>query len=156
MGVTKETAEAYVQAFYKMMPKVREWIARQHALVMREKEVATIFGRKRRFPLVLDKRHAAEIRRQAVNFPVQSAVSDMCLMGNMRIIQRLDEEGIACKVWPHVHDGFYFQVEDKSVKRATEIAIEELHSLPFETRVPFAVEIQAGKNWGELKVVYEG
>jgi DNA polymerase-1 len=156
MGVTKETAEEYVQAFYRMMPKVREWIARQHALVMREKEVATIFGRKRRFPLVLDKRHAAEIKRQSVNFPVQSAVSDMCLMANMRIISRLDAEGIKCKVWPHVHDGFYIQIEDKKVKRAIEISVEELHALPFETRVPFAVEIQAGKTWGDLKVVYEG
>jgi DNA polymerase-1 len=156
MGVTVDKAEEYVHAFYHMMPKVREWIARQHALVMKDREVATIFGRKRRFPLVLDKRHAAEIRRQAVNFPVQSAVSDMCLMANMRIIDRLDAEGIACKVWPHVHDGFYFLVEDKSVARATEIAIEELHDLPFETRVPFAVEIQAGKNWGDLKAIYEG
>jgi len=156
MGVTKEVAEQYVQSFYRMMPKVREWIARQHALVIKQKEVSTIFGRKRRFPLVLDKRHAAEIRRQAVNFPVQSAVSDMCLMANMRIIARLDSEGIVCKVWPHVHDGFYFQVEDKSVDRAIKISVEELHDLPFETRVPFAVEIQAGKNWGELKVVYEG
>jgi len=156
MGVTKEVAEDYVQSFYKMMPKVREWIARQHALVLREKEVSTIFGRKRRFPLVLDKRHASEIRRQAVNFPVQSAVSDMCLLGNMRIIHRLDDEGIECRVWPHVHDGFYFQVPDKSVERAIEIAKEELHSLPFETDVPFAVEIQSGKNWGKLEVAYEG
>jgi len=138
------------------MPKVREWIARQHALVMKDREVSTIFGRKRRFPLVLDKRHAAEIRRQSVNFPVQSAVSDMCLLANMRIIDRLDAEGIVCKVWPHVHDGFYLQVEDKSVKRAIDITVEELHNIPFETKVPFAIEIQAGKNWGSLQAVYGG
>lgn len=151
LGVPIEVAEEYVKSFYKMMPKVREWIARQHALVMKEKEVTTIFGRKRRFPLVLDKRHAAEIRRQAVNFPVQSAVSDMTLMANMRIIQRLDDEGIPVRVWPHVHDGFYFQVRDKDVKRAIGISREELHDVPFETRVPFTADIQYGKNWGELK-----
>jgi DNA polymerase I-like protein with 3'-5' exonuclease and polymerase domains len=55
-----------------------------------------------------------------------------------------------------VHDGFYFQVEDMSVGKAIDIATEELHRIPFDTRVPFAVEIQTGKSWGELKAVYEG
>jgi DNA polymerase-1 len=156
LGVSLREAEGYVREFYKMMPKVKEWIGRQHALVMREKEVSTIFGRKRRFPLVIDKRHASEIMRQAVNFPVQSAVSDMTILAYMRIIERLDVLGIPVKLWPHVHDGFYFQVRASDKSRAVEITKEEMHRVPFKTVVPFTAEIQAGPNWGELKTVFEG
>jgi DNA polymerase-1 len=156
LGVSVREAEGYVREFYKMMPRVKEWIGRQHALVMKQKEVSTIFGRKRRFPLVIDKRHASEIMRQAVNFPVQSAVSDMTLMAYMRIIDRLDEMGIPVKLWPHVHDGFYFQVRSADKSRAIEVTKEEMHRVPFDTRVPFSAEIMAGPNWGDLEKVYEG
>lgn len=156
LGVTIKEAEGYVHEFYRMMPKVKLYIARQHTLVMKDKEVTTIFGRKRRFPLVIDKRHAAEIQRQAVNFPVQSAVSDMTLLAFMRIIDRLDSMGIPVKIWPHVHDGFYYQVASEYKDVAVDVTREEMHEVPFETRVPFSVEIQSGPNWGELKTEYEG
>ena len=156
MGVTEKEAEEYMAMFYKMMPQVREWIAVQHAQVMIDREVISLFGRKRRFPVVIGRKHASEIRRQAVNFPVQSSVSDMTLLANMRIIQRLDEAGIECRVWPHVHDGFYFQVNSDYVDKAIEITKEEMHDVPFETDVPFAAEIAIGSNWGKLEVVYEG
>jgi DNA polymerase I len=156
LGVSVREAEEYIESFFRMMPGVRAWIARQHALVMKEREVSTIFGRKRRFPFIADNHHAAEIRRQAVNFPVQSAVSDMTLMANMRIISELDKRGIQCRVWPHVHDGFYFQVESGWVDLAVYIAAEEMRRVPFDTRVPFTMEIQTGPNWGELKTVIEG
>jgi DNA polymerase-1 len=156
LGVSVREAEGYIREFYKMMPGVKTWIARQHALVMRQREVSTIFGRKRRFPLVIDKHHAAEIMRQAVNFPVQSAVSDMTLMAYMRIVDRLDETGVPVRLWPHVHDGFYFQVASKHKSAAIRITEEEMHRVPFDTRVPFSVEIMAGPNWGELQKVYEG
>lgn len=151
LNVSTGEAEAYVSKFFRMMPKVKEYINRQHALVMKDREVTTIFGRKRRFPLISDNSHAGEIRRQAVNFPVQSAVSDMTLLANMRIIERIDELGIQCRVWPHVHDGFYFQVESDRVDEAVQITREEMANVPFETRVPFICEIQTGPNWGELK-----
>ncbi|MDD2444873.1 MAG: DNA polymerase [Candidatus Nanoarchaeia archaeon] len=156
MGVSVPEAEAYMEKFFRMMPKVRAWIAKQHSQVMVDREVVSLFGRKRRFPVVVDRRHAAEIRRQAVNFPVQSSVSDMTLLANLRVIRRLEGMGIPCQAWPHVHDGYYYQVDTRWVSEAVRVTAEEMHQVPFETRVPFAIEIEAGTNWGELRTVYEG
>jgi len=156
MGVTAREAEVMMRDFFSMMPGVRRWISRQHALVMREREVTTIFGRKRRFPLVIDRRHAAEIQRQAVNFPVQSAVSDMTLLAYMAVVDELDARRIPVLLWPHVHDGFYFQVPEGAVREARDLTVNKMHHVPFETEVPFSVEIQTGPSWGELEKVYDG
>lgn len=156
LGVTVREAEGYVREFFAEMPGVRTWIARQHALVMREREVTTIFGRKRRFPLIIDRRHASEIMRQAVNFPVQSAVSDMTLLAYMDVVGELDRRGVGVLLWPHVHDGFYFQVPTGDVQEAVVATIRLMHAVPFDTEVPFTVEIQTGPNWGDLEKVYDG
>jgi DNA polymerase-1 len=156
MGVSVVEAEAYMARYFEMMPNVRAWIARQQSQVMIDREVMSLFGRKRRFPVVVDRSHAAEIRRQAVNFPVQSSVSDMTLLANLRILRRLEDSGIKTKAWPHVHDGYYYQVDADWVGEAVDVTVEEMHRVPFETRVPFAVEVETGTNWGHLETAYDG
>lgn len=156
LNIPIKQAEDYMDRFFRMMPKVRIWLAQQRVRAVRECEVSSIYGRKRRFPFIADKSHLAEVQRQAGNMPVQSSVSDMTLLANMRILKTLGDEGIHCLVWPHVHDGFYFQVPTECADRAVEVTKNEMHDVGFETKVNFKCEIQTGTNWGKLKVVYEG
>jgi DNA polymerase I-like protein with 3'-5' exonuclease and polymerase domains len=142
--------------FFEMMPKVSTWLNRQKLYALQNHEVSSIYGRKRRFPLIASQSHKAEVQRQAGNMPVQSSVSDMTLLANMRIIKVLEAEGIKCRIWPHVHDGFYFQVLEKYEERAVEVTKNEMHAVGFKTDVNFKCEIQTGTNWGKLKVVYDG
>lgn len=157
IGCSVAEAEAYITRFFEEMPDVARYITEQRQLVLREREVESIFGRKRRFPLIVNKWHVGEVQRQAVNMPIQSSVSDMTLLANIRVMERLQEAGIPAKPWPHVHDAMIVQVPDHLVGQAVEIMKEEmLTNLGFETIVPFAIELEVGKRWGHLEKVFEG
>lgn len=88
--------------------------------------------------------------------PIQSSVSDMTLMANLEILKRLDAAGAKPKVWPHIHDGFVFQVPDAWVDRAVEVTKDVMLNPSFDSPVHFAAEIETGKAWGSLTKVFEG
>lgn len=156
LDISNSEAKEYMEKFFRMMPKVAKWLARQKATAKMDHEVESLYGRKRRFPIIASKSHLAEIQRQAGNMPVQSSVSDMTLLANMRIIADLEERGIPCLVWPHVHDGFYFQVPEEHEVTAIEVTRDQMHAVGFHTDVDFKCEIETGKSWGDLKIGYEG
>ena len=149
-------AKDYMEKFFSMMPKVSKWLARQKATAKMDHEVSSLYGRKRRFPIIASKSHLAEIQRQAGNFPVQSAVSDMTLLANMRVIEELENEGIPCRIWPMIHDCMMYQVPKGFEEQAIEITKRVMHSPDFETKVHFACEIEIGPTWGDLKTVWDG
>ena len=156
LSVSLTEAEAYMKKFFQMMPGVTRWIARQKDRVLRDQEVTSLYGRKRRFPIILDRGHANEVKRQAVNMPIQSSVSDMTLLANLRVMETLRSEGISVRPWPHIHDGFLIQVPSHLVKPSTEILIDVMHDVDFETDVPFSVEVDVGRKWGDMETIYEG
>ncbi|MBT7188146.1 hypothetical protein HN911_12545 [Candidatus Bathyarchaeota archaeon] len=153
MGVTQGEAEEFIQRFFLMMPKVRSWISRQEAAVMRDREVTSLYGRKRRFPFLPTKKSISRAKRQAVNMPIQSSVSDMTLLANIDILRLLKGRGIKALAGFHIHDGFLFQVPDEDLEESIEITKERMSNVGFETRVPFASDTEIGKTWGDLKSV---
>ena len=155
LGVSLEETKEYIGTLFQMMPKVREFIRQQQDRVLREQEAISLFGRRRRFPLIL-RANASQIRRQGVNHPIQSSVSDMTLMANLKILQHLRDKEIAVRVWPHIHDGFIFQVEDGHRDYAVDVTRTVMSTPPFATDVHFAIEIDVGKRWGELETVFAG
>ena len=158
MNCTVEEAEARIKAVEKGQPDATRWMMKTRAEAQREQEVASLYGFKRRFPLILDRRHLSDIHRQAVNMPIQSAVSTMTFDLNRRVLEELRgwEDGYPVLPWPHMHDGFLIQVKDHLVDRAIETIWEMGHDVGFETPVNFALEISTGPNWGELTTVREG
>lgn len=154
MGVDIAEAESFIDKYFRMMPMVKSWISKQHSKVIRDGEVISLYGRKRRFPFIPDKKVASKIKRQAVNLPIQSSVSDMTLLANIDIIDTLDQRKIPNKVGFHQHDGFMFQVKDECVDEAIEITLDKSQNVGFKTDVPFVMDIEVGKTWGDLKAVH--
>jgi len=156
LGCTIEEATQYREAFLSTMKQASSWINMQRAIGLRMREVESIYGRKRRFPFIVDRKHGSEIERQAVNTPIQGAVSDMTLEDNLRIRDALTERGIDVLPWPHIHDGFMIQVEKAKMPEAVEVAKDILAHPSFETKVHFAVEVKIGPNWADLHTVHKG
>jgi DNA polymerase I-like protein with 3'-5' exonuclease and polymerase domains len=156
LGCSVEEATVYRERFLARMNQARVWIDTQRRIGRQMREVESIYGRKRRFPFIIDSKHASEVERQAVNTPIQGAVSDMTLEDNLRIIAALKRREIDVLPWPHVHDGFMVQVEKRRISEAVEIAKDILAHPTFETRVHFAVEMMTGPNWAELETVHKG
>lgn len=152
LGCSVEEAKKLRERFFAIMPGFRRWVTAQHALVRREGEVRSLYGRKRRFP-VQGGSWMNGILRQAVNTPIQSSVSDMTLVANLKILRELGENALP---WPHFHDGFIFQVREDMADEAVRLTAEMMHNPGFTSDVPFAVEIAVGETWGTMEGAYVG
>lgn len=87
-------AKKFLDDYFKLFPKIKKFIAKQHAIAHDKASIRNVFGRKRRLPNIdsREKWEAAEAERQSVNAPIQGAASDYTLFSSILI-------------WEEVRDG---------------------------------------------------
>ena len=85
--VTPEEAQKEMYIFFGQHPKLKTFLKKQEKFLRKNGYLVSLFGRKRRLPQIYssDKGEEAYALRLALNFPCQSAASDMCLFGSILI-----------------------------------------------------------------------
>lgn len=73
--------------FFGQHPKLKTFLKKQEKFLRKNGYLVSLFGRKRRLPQIYssDRGEEAYALRLALNFPCQSAASDMCLFGSILI-----------------------------------------------------------------------
>jgi len=149
LGGTTAAAEKYIQRFFEEFPQLAAWVAKVQHQAVTDGYITTPFGRKRRWNFIT---HDIEwkIKKQAVNSPIQSAASDLCLSALIRLNTRLRAEGLGY-VLGTVHDSIMYEVPTDRETEAVMVIREEMEMSPFP--VPFTpfwpVDIKTGASWGE-------
>lgn len=116
--VTPEEAQQQLDEFFQLHPKIKVFMNKQKRVLEKNGYVKSLFGRKRRLPEVYsdDMAEAAYAQRLAVNFPCQSAASDMCLFGSILLYWKMRQGK-----FPYmdsvclVHDANYFNANPKDI-----------------------------------------
>lgn len=146
---TKE-ADEYVERWLDEFPVLATWTEHMKELVRRKHYTETPFGRRRRFYLTRpDGKSIGELNRQAVNTPVQSVASDICLASFCRIAEELDrDKGRLISI---VHDSILLEVKEEHVAEvAAQIkAIMEEPAVIDTNGVPFKVDVKVGMTLAE-------
>lgn len=148
LGMAVPDANKIIQDYEALMPGVAEWIRKTEGQVRGQGYVETIFGRRRRFPFITQQ-NIGELLREAVNTPIQSASSDLTLT------KVIELNGIFKKYYPEagivlmVHDEIDIECPTPLVPQVAKIVKQTMETPPFETDVPFPVEIVVGDHWGE-------
>lgn len=85
--VTPEEAQKEMDIFFGQHPKLKTFLKKQEKFLRKNGYLVSLFGRKRRLPQIYssDRGEEAYALRLALNFPCQSAASDMCLFGSILI-----------------------------------------------------------------------
>ena len=85
--VTPEEAQKEMNIFFGQHPKLKTFLKKQEKFLRKNGYLVSLFGRKRRLPQIYssDRGEEAYALRLALNFPCQSAASDMCLFGSILI-----------------------------------------------------------------------
>jgi DNA polymerase-1 len=85
--VTPEEAQKERDIFFDQHPKLKTFLKKQEKFLRKNGYLVSLFGRKRRLPQIYssDRGEEAYALRLALNFPCQSAASDMCLFGSILI-----------------------------------------------------------------------
>ncbi len=139
---TEAQAEAFVKKFLRSYPELEAWIAKQHKQVLVDHYVESPFGRRRRFDLIPD-REIGAVQRQAVNTPIQSAASDLCLTSLIEIQECL--AGLDATVLFPVHDSICIECDESLVT-----TVEEICRMVMEKEwmgVPLTVDFSSGADW---------
>lgn len=85
--VTPGEAQKEMDIFFGQHPKLKTFLKKQEKFLRKRGYLVSLFGRKRRLPQIYssDRGEEAYALRLALNFPCQSAASDMCLFGSILI-----------------------------------------------------------------------
>lgn len=85
--VTPEEAQKEMDIFFGQHPKLKTFLKKQEKFLRKNGYLVSLFGRKRRLPQIYSSNRGEEAYalRLALNFPCQSAASDMCLFGSILI-----------------------------------------------------------------------
>ena len=83
--VTPDEAQQQLNEFFQEHPKIKKFMQKQEKVLVRDGYIKSLFGRKRRLPQVYSDNNAeaAYAVRLSVNFPCQSAASDMTLFASI-------------------------------------------------------------------------
>lgn len=148
---TEEQANVFIKKFLKSYPVLNAWMENLYLTIPKQGYVDSPFGRRRRFPLFpKSKGELGGIERQAVNTPVQSAASDLCLEAMVEITNELERR-------PEIDAGVLFTVHDSI---CLEVAPDDAHELERVCKgvmekdwmgVPLKVDFEAGPSWADVK-----
>lgn len=147
---TEDQANAFIKKFLRSYPKLDAWMRDLYDRVPAQGYVESPYGRRRRFPLYPRSRgELGSIQRQAVNTPVQSAASDICLEAMVAITDALESSNLDARVLFTVHDSICLEVAEADV-RALEKHCRAIMEKDWNG-VPLAVDFEAGPTWADVK-----
>ena len=110
----KEVIDDYFQSFHAL----KKWINDNHRFIEQNGFVYSFFGRKRRLPNV--KSSDAGIKshsiRSGLNFLVQSAASDINLLGAIDMHDRIQANKMEARIFALVHDSILAEVPEDEIE----------------------------------------
>jgi DNA polymerase-1 len=147
LGTDEERGRQLIDEYFANYPKVQRFLQRTANRAVRDRELRTLAGRVRKFRTdpVADDRGA--MRREAMNYPIQGAASDIAklALGYVREeLEDLDARLINC-----IHDEFVVECAEEvsgDVSERTKAAMIRAGEEVLE-KVPVDVEVVVSREW---------
>lgn len=141
--VTPDEAQQQLNEFFHEHPKIKKFMQKQEKVLVRDGYIKSLFGRKRRLPQVYSDNNAeaAYAVRLSVNFPCQSAASDMTLFASILNYWKI-RNGVLPPLLETctVHDAVYYLANPEDISIFTVYNIWETCRNP-STKEYFGFEI---------------
>jgi DNA polymerase-1 len=152
IGVTKEAAQAFIDAYFAGFPRVRGFI---DDTVQRARDtgvVKTMFGRRRLVPELNSRngqiRAAAE--RATVNMPIQGSAADILKKAMIDLHEELKKRRLRTQMILTVHDELLFEGPDEESDEAAAVVRERMENV-VSLKVPLTVDVGIADNWRDAK-----
>ncbi len=153
IGVSREEAQAFINAYFAGFPSVRAFIDGLLANARATGVVKTMFGRRRLVPNINNKngqvRAAAE--RETSNMPIQGTAADILKRAMIDVHAALTDvaDGRARMILT-VHDELLFEAPEDAADEVA-AAVKQLMESAVALKVPLTVDVGMGENWKEAK-----
>jgi DNA polymerase I-like protein with 3'-5' exonuclease and polymerase domains/intein/homing endonuclease len=147
LGTDEERGRQLIDEYFANYPKVQRFLQRTANRAMRDRTLRTLAGRVRKFgnDPVADDRGA--MRREAMNFPIQGAASDIAKLALVYVREEL--EGTRARLINSIHDEFVIECAEEQaeeVSKKTQAAMVRAGEDILE-KVPVEVEATISREW---------
>jgi DNA polymerase-1 len=150
--LSREEASRFITTYFEKHQGVKQYIEATKHLAREQGYVQTVLGRRRYIPEVKSPngqvRAAAE--RMAINMPVQGTSADIIKIAMINLYREMEKRGLRSKMTLQVHDELVFEVSPEELGEVRGL-VEEIMPQAMKLSVPLKVEVNVGKNWGEMK-----
>lgn len=156
LKISMPRAAEFIREYYVNLKGVTEWKRDREKEILEAGFVTSLFGRKRRIPIVDEhnKRAIFKAQRQAVNAPIQGALHDLNILFATSLDKYLRRDSFKSIIILAIHDSIILdcpkeevaQVERIAKKLASEV---DTSKFGFTFNVPLSVSVGHGINWKE-------
>ena len=147
-GMTYQQAKEFIEKYFKVRPKLHDYIESVKNQAREQGYVETIFGRRRPTPDVHSSNFAVReaAMRAAINMPFQGSAADIMKKAMIDIDKKLGDNHMMLL---QIHDSILVECpkgEEKVLAKLLKTTMESVVKLP----VKLTVDTETGTTWGEL------
>jgi DNA polymerase I len=147
LGTDEDRGRQLIDEYFANYPKVQRFLQRTANRAMRDRTLRTLAGRVRKFgnDPVADDRGA--MRREAMNYPIQGAASDIAKLALVYV--REEVEALDARLINSIHDEFVIECAEEQateVSQKTQAAMVRAGEDILE-KVPVQVEVEVSREW---------
>jgi DNA polymerase-1 len=148
-GMSFYEAKSFIDDYFKVRSPIKDYLDKILEQAKNLGYVETYYGRRRPTPDVKSSnfvvRMAAE--RAAQNMPIQGTEADLMKRAMILVDKKLPA---GAEMILQIHDSIIVECDEKLKEEVSKILQETMENVAPELKVKLAVEVTAGKNWGEL------
>ena len=119
---SKQEAQEVITDYFRAFHKLKAWIDDNQKFIEQNGFIYSYFGRKRRLPNVKSEDPAIRSHsvRSGLNFLVQSAASDINLLGAIDMGAYIKSKGMKARIFALVHDSILAEVPEDEIEHYNE------------------------------------
>ena len=119
---SRHEAQEVINEYFSAFHRLKAWIEENQKFIQQNGFIYSFFGRKRRLPNVTstDKGIQSHSVRSGLNFLVQSAASDINLLGAIDMNEYIKANKLESRIFALVHDSILAEVPEKEIEHYKE------------------------------------
>ncbi len=154
LGIPQSEARAYIDAYFKRYPGIRDYMERTKELARKNGYVTTPFGRRCHVAGIASRNPAERSfnERAAINAPLQGGAADIIKRAMNRIAPALAKAKLSAQMLLQVHDELLFEAtpkERQATIAAVKAVMEGAAAPHVALSVPLVVDVGHGHSWAE-------
>ena len=152
INVSKEAAQAFIDAYFAGFPSVRAYIDRTVEEGRTSGVVKTLYGRRRLVPNLTSSNFQirAQAEREAVNMPIQGTAADILKFAMIRLHGELSARRLRTRMILTVHDELLFEAPRDEAEAAAALVRTHMEAAA-SLAVPLTVDVGIGESWKDAK-----
>lgn len=151
LGIPNQEAKAYIDAYFKRYPGVRDFVRETIRSAKLSGYVTTLLNRRRYIPDINSRNYHLRsfAERTAMNTPIQGSAADIIKVAMVKVYRHLKENNLKAKILLQVHDELILDVPEDELSIVKQILKQDMeNAIPL--KVPLVVDFTQGYTWEEL------